>query len=129
MSHFDSNTDTATGNGYALTAFFDKRDDAQEAVQKLRDLGVSSESISLTEGRSTSSTTAAAEQHTGFFDALANLFMPDEDRYTYAEGLNRGGYLVTVSNMSLGLYDEALNILDHEGAIDIDERAESWRSP
>jgi uncharacterized protein (TIGR02271 family) len=54
--------------------------------------------------------------------------MPDEDRYTYAEGLNRGGYLVTVTNVPMGLYEQALDILDDEGAIDIDERAESWRS-
>jgi hypothetical protein len=27
--------------------------------------------------------------------ATADLFMPDEDRHTYTEGLNRGGYLLS----------------------------------
>ena len=53
--------------------------------------------------------------------------MPDEDRYTYAEGLRRGGYLVTV-NAGSAHYDRALDILDDDGTIDIGEREQSWRS-
>jgi uncharacterized protein (TIGR02271 family) len=53
--------------------------------------------------------------------------MPDEDRYTYAEGLRRGGYLLSV-NVTDAQYDKALDILDDEGTIDIDERAQTWRS-
>ena len=33
----------------------------------------------------------------GFWASLSDLFMPDEDRYTYAEGMRRGGYLLTVA--------------------------------
>jgi uncharacterized protein (TIGR02271 family) len=53
--------------------------------------------------------------------------MPDEDRHTYAEGLRRGGYLVTVSTTHAN-HDRAVQILDAEGTIDIDERAQAWRS-
>src|SRR5215216_3162731 len=63
----------------------------------------------------------------GFWDSLADLFMPDEDRYTYAEGLRRGGYVLSV-NVTDAQYDKALDILDDEGTIDIDERAQAWRS-
>jgi uncharacterized protein (TIGR02271 family) len=45
----------------------------------------------------------------------------------YAEGLNRGGYLVSL-HVSDAEYERALDILDDEGTIDIDERAASWRS-
>ena len=124
MTQSQTNTDT-TRYGNTLSAFFDDRDDAEEAVEELRGIGIDSASIRLTEGRSGS--TPTREQHRGFFDALADFFMPNEDRYTYAEGLNRGGYLVTVSNVPGTLYDQALGILDDEGAIDIDERAEAWR--
>lgn len=55
------------------------------------------------------------------------MFMPDEDRYTYAEGRSRGGYLVSAS-VSAPQYERALDILDDEGTINIDERAASWRS-
>jgi uncharacterized protein (TIGR02271 family) len=57
---------------------------------------------------------------------MADLFMPDEDRYTYAEGLRRGGYLLSV-NVTDTQYDQALDILDDEGTINIDEREQSWR--
>lgn len=131
MSQFDTSTTNTTSSGSygsTLSAFFDERDDAQEAVQKLRDLGIETGSIRLTEGSTSAGQPAGRERHRGFFDALANFFMPEEDRYTYAEGLNRGGYLVTVTNVPTGLYDRALDILDDEGAINIDERADSWRS-
>jgi len=63
----------------------------------------------------------------GFWEALKDLFLPEEDRHTYAEGLRRGGYLVTVQSREAN-YARALDILDDEGTIDLDERAASWRS-
>jgi len=63
----------------------------------------------------------------GFWEALKDLFLPEEDRHTYAEGLRRGGYLVTVQTRDAN-YARALDILDDEGTIDLDERAASWRS-
>jgi len=133
MSQYDTGysdtTSTTSSSGSMLSAFFDNRDDAQQAVSKLRDLGIDSSNIRMTEGNANSAQAAAApERHKGFFEALAEFFMPEEDRYTYAEGLNRGGFLVIVSNVPLGLYDEALDILDDEGSIDMDQRADSWRS-
>ncbi len=43
----------------------------------------------------------------------------------YSEGLRRGGYLVTVSNVSATYYDKVIDILDDEGSIDLEQRAES----
>jgi len=131
MSQYDtgySDTTRTTTSGSMMSAFFDNRDDAQDAANKLRDLGIDTASIRMTEGNANSAQTAGQARHRGFFEALAEFFMPEEDRYTYAEGLNRGGYLVTVSNVPAGLYDQALDILDDEGAIDMDERADSWRN-
>ena len=69
---------------------------------------------------------SARPESKGFWDSLADLFMPEEDRYTYAEGLRRGGYLLSV-NVTDAQYEDALDILDDEGTINIDERAETWR--
>jgi hypothetical protein len=66
------------------------------------------------------------QENAGFWESLKEMFLPDEDRHTYAEGLRRGGYLVTVRTNDAH-YDRAVDILDDEGTIDIDERAESWR--
>ncbi|NGP16884.1 YsnF/AvaK domain-containing protein [Devosia aurantiaca] len=112
-----------------LSAIFDSQHDAQRAVDRLIEAGISRDSISLMPGyESDTPVTERREQHQGFFSALADFFMPDEDRYSYAEGLSRGGYLVAVSNLPAAHYDVALDILDDEGSIDLNEREESWRS-
>lgn len=112
-----------------ITAFFDDRSDADEAVERLVSAGISRNSIQLVAGqeRGTQSTASTSSNEGGFLDALKDLFMPDEDRYTYAEGLRRGGYLVTVTAGSAN-YDSVLDILDDEGTIDIGERESTWRS-
>ena len=61
------------------------------------------------------------QEHKGFWASLADLFLTDDDRSVYAEGLRRGGYLVTVSGYAFDLHDRALDILDDEGSIDLDE--------
>jgi hypothetical protein len=66
-------------------------------------------------------------QPRGFWDTLGDWLLPDEDRGTYAEGLSRGGYLLSVEATD-AQYERVLDILDDEGTIDIDERAQSWRS-
>ena len=63
----------------------------------------------------------------GFWDSLGDWLLPDDDRSTYAEGLRRGGYLLSV-DASDSQYEAVIDILDDEGTIDLDERAESWRS-
>jgi len=124
---------TASG-GATITAFFDRRADAQTAIDRLRANGVSESCIRLTEGAGeggssgmTGSTSASGENK-GFFESLGDFFFPDEDRHAYAEGLSRGGYLLTVSGLSADQQETALDILDDEGAVDIDEREQAWRS-
>jgi uncharacterized protein (TIGR02271 family) len=119
-----------SGGTRSVTAFFDERDDAEESVESLAAAGIARDRIRMVAGEQPGAgMTAGRDTHSskGFWDSLADLFMPDEDRYTYAEGLRRGGYLVTVTTTD-GEYEQALDILDDEGTIDIDERASSWRS-
>ena len=56
--------------------------------------GWHSEAISIhgTDGEPDTAVTAESQ---GFWASLVDLFMPDEDRHTYTEGLNRGGYLLS----------------------------------
>jgi stress response protein YsnF len=107
-----------------LTAFFDNRADADTAMQRLRDIGFAESDIRLTGGESY----AGADSDRGFWESLSDFFFPSEDRAAYAEGLRRGGYLVTVPNVSDSQHDTVLDILDDEGSIDMDERAEAWRT-
>jgi len=119
-----------TGNRM-LTAFFDNRTDAEQAIARLEKAGVPRSDVKLVEGenraRGVGATSTTSYEDTGFWASLSSLFMPDEDRHTYAEGLSRGGYLVSL-HVSDAQYERALDILDDEGTINIDERANTWKS-
>jgi len=123
----------SSGGSRTITAFFDSRTDAENAIQRLAAAGISRENVRMVEGGQGSGGGASVTQSSygesgsGFWDALKDLFIPDEDRYTYAEGLRRGGYLVTVQATD-AQYEQAIDILDDDGTVDIDERASSWRS-
>lgn len=128
MSQISSTSGTGL-SGTTLTAFFDHRHHAEDAVNRLVDAGVPRDNIRLVPGyEADQPVTERPEVHKGFFESLADFFLPDEDRYSYAEGLSRGGYLVTVTSLSGDRYDTALDILDDEGAVNLDEREQNWRS-
>lgn len=117
-----------TGNR-SVSAMFDSHDDAQRAVDRLVQAGVPMARIRMVSGGSDSATaTARTDEDKGFWDSLSDFFFPDEDRYAYAEGLSRGGYLVTVIGLGSAQYDTALDILDDEGSVNLDERVEKWRA-
>lgn len=123
----DTSYSGGSGSVATVTAFFDSRDEAVRAVDRLAAIGLPEGTVTLTEGRSDELATAPTEDK-GFFEALADFFFPHDDRSAYAEGLSRGGYLVTASRIPGDLYDTAVDVLDDEGAVDIDERSASWRS-
>jgi len=145
----------------AVTAMFDSRSDAEDAINALMEAGFSREDVRLVPGSEKDSDVAGSassatgytgssytgsgsmgssssglrsdssyrghEEGRGFWESLSDFFFPEEDRYSYAEGLRRGGCLVTV-NTTEANHDQAVDILDDEGTIDIDEREDQWRS-
>jgi uncharacterized protein (TIGR02271 family) len=119
---------TRAGSRRTITAFFDSRQDANEAIRRLEGAGIPRSSISLVEGadRTGDASVSRDDEGPGFWEALKDLFLPDEDRATYAEGLRRGGYIVTVQAND-ALYGQAIDILDDEGTVDLDQRSQSWR--
>ncbi|EJC79329.1 hypothetical protein Rleg4DRAFT_0920 [Rhizobium leguminosarum bv. trifolii WSM2297] len=133
MSSIYNDTNPAVSGptgGSSLTAFFDSRSEAQSAVSRLEDAGVPVARIRLMPGYEADAKTAGArsDNRSGFFEALADFFFPDEDRAVYAEGLRRGGFLVQVNDIDDALYETVHDILDDEGSIDMDERADLWSS-
>ena len=79
-----------------LTAMYDTRGLAESARDQLVGIGVARDAITIhgTEAGTAASSDGVTEDK-GFWASLANLFMPDEDRHTYTEGLKRGGYLLS----------------------------------
>jgi hypothetical protein len=111
-----------------LTAMYDDRGAAEAARDRLVALGVPSGDVTIhgTDAGATATAAPAAEEDKGFLASLADLFAPEEDRHTYAEGLRRGGYVLS-ARVPEGLEDRAIDLLENSGAVDVDERAESWR--
>lgn len=107
-----------------LTALFDTQAAAEAAVERLRALGLSETSIRMTGGEGVSTRVESK----GFWESISDFFFPDDERATYAEGLRRGGYLVSVSGIPEARMDEAIDILDDEGSVDLEARSEEWRA-
>lgn len=130
MSYGENTYSTSSGAATSLTAFFDSRSDAEKAVQRLKEAGISHDSIRFVPGHEADPDIAngSGEDHKGFWATLEDFFFSDDDRTVYSEGLRRGGFLVSVSSVSEAQYETAHDILDDEGSIDIDERADLWRS-
>jgi uncharacterized protein (TIGR02271 family) len=120
--------DTHAGTRRTITAFFDSREDATEAVERLVQAGIPRSGINVVAGaQGTQAASVSREgEGLGFWEALKDLFLPDEDRATYAEGLRRGGFVVTVQ-ADAAHYERAIDILDDEGTVDLEERAAGWR--
>ena len=63
----------------------------------------------------------------GLIGGLTEAGVPEHHAEYYAEGVRRGGVLVTVRTTD-ALADRAADILDDAGAMDVDERAAQWQS-
>ena len=103
-------TDITTADR-TLTAFFDERGAAEAAAERLRGLGLTDASIRMTGGEEYAGR-AGYQEERGFWDSVLEFFFPPADSAAYAEGLRRGGYLVTVSGVPAEQYDRAVDILD-----------------
>ena len=120
MSDIDRN-DLHTRNA---TAYFETRAAADAAVNDLVAAGIAREQISVA-GTGASGATGTTDNRC-FWEELKDLFLPAEDRYAYAEGLRRGGFVVSVRTEETE-YERVLEILDREGAVDLDKQEASWR--
>lgn len=63
----------------------------------------------------------------GLIGGLTKLGVPEEHAHYYAEGVRRGGILVTVAADDEREAEAAVAILRRHGAMDIDERASEWK--
>jgi hypothetical protein len=63
----------------------------------------------------------------GLIGALTRLGVPEETAHAYAEGVRRGGIVVTVAAEGEAQAGKAVAIFKRHGAVDIDERATEWK--
>ena len=107
-----------------VTALYDARTDAEAARARLIDIGMPAGQITLhTQNGEAANRT---EHEEGFWASLKELFVPDEHRHAYAEGLRRGGVLLWARAPET-LVDSAVQVLEHTNAVDVETRATEWR--
>lgn len=123
---------------------FDDASEAQTAVQELMEAGFSHNNIDLSTTNSLdadvtdSSYTTSTERKSdngggigGFFSSLFGLDDDDDDNRRRRENYTTVGErhsVVTVHTMDSDEAERAADILDDAGAIDVDERAEQYRT-
>jgi uncharacterized protein (TIGR02271 family) len=100
-----------------VTSLFHDHHTANATVSRLEQAGISRGNVTVYSGASTD-----------LSSVLPDLGVPASDAHAYAEGVRRGGSLVTV-RCDEGEVDQVIDILDgDEGILDLDEQQTSWRS-
>jgi stress response protein YsnF len=108
-----------------ITAMYDTYPEATAAKAKLVALGIPEVGVRILSG-SKAGTAAVTTQEEGMWGSLKEFFMPEEDRHLHAEGLHRGGTMLTAT-VEDGYAERTYDILEEHGSIDMDEREASWR--
>lgn len=114
-----------------ITAMFSNRSEAEQAAAAVREhtaLDVTSVKV-LPEQDTTTTTTVTdtgRREEGGFMHALRNFFMPEEDRYSYAEGMRRGSVMVAVETDDRHAH-QVMDVLEGAGAVDLDAEETLWR--
>jgi len=112
-----------------VTAFFDSREEAEAAKSRLQSSSIDADRIRIVDKSSSGgrpSSSSDSGENRGFFGSLSDMFLPNEDRYSYQEGINRGGYLLC-AQVDDREADEAVRILEESNSVDFNQREEQWR--
>lgn len=114
-----------------ITALFDSRPDAERAVESMVQRHNLDRSLIQVHAAGAANATAGTherrdEAHHGFVSPLDALGLPPDDHVSYAEGLRRGGILVSVRAPEDRL-DAVADALESNGAVDLDARETDWR--
>ena len=120
-----------------LVGVFDSRQQMEAAYRDLRECGIPNDRVQMHSGTpqealgGTEFANADGDgEGTGFFDRLFGRVNEDGERHArlYSEAVRRGGCVVVVDGIGDDRLDEAVQILERDGAYDIDERAAKWRT-
>jgi uncharacterized protein (TIGR02271 family) len=107
-----------------ITGLFDTRQEADAVVDHLLQHDQIQRSSIKVYGSEGNTPTLADDR--GLWASLKELFVPDEDRYTYSEGIRRGGLVVSAEVLD-DLVTHVSDVLEQHGAVDLDTREAEWR--
>lgn len=111
-----------------IAGMFDQRSQADLVVEHLvQEYGIDRNAIQVyAADAGTTGTTSSTAGDGGFWSALKDLFVPDDDRTTYSEGVRRGGIVVS-AEVDEARADRAMDVFEEYGAVNLDEREAEWR--
>lgn len=117
-----------------ITAMFDSRSEAEAARQRLEQSSIDANRIRIIDQSSSGATTGgtgatasgSSSGQGGFWDTLKDMFMPDEDRHAYGEGIHRGHFMLA-AEVDEHQADQACQILEGSSSVDFDRRTSEWR--
>jgi uncharacterized protein (TIGR02271 family) len=104
---------------------FNDRTSAEAAVSQLMQaLGLGSNQAQIHAADRASVTSSAPDVDP--WSSLVDLSISDDDRQAYAEGIRRGRVVVS-ADVEESLIDQAADILEYHGALDLDAQEAEWR--
>jgi uncharacterized protein (TIGR02271 family) len=111
-----------------ITGLFDDRASAEAVVNHLvTHDGIDRSRVTIHGTDAGTTGTATAGEDNGFWASLKSLFVPDEDRYAYSEGIRRGGVVLS-AEVDESQITHAMDVFEEHGAVDLDSREAEWRS-
>ena len=108
-----------------ITALFDTRPEAERAVEAaVQDYGIDRDRVQV---HAAGADERHGEAHHGFLTSLQDLFLPDQDRALFGEGLRKGGVLVA-AEVPDDMVHKVTDAFERHGAVDLDAREAEWRA-
>lgn len=114
---------------HTLTALFKDHAEAANTKEILTSIGVPDDQVHIVDQNTPgyNQERYSDEQDPGIWATIKDMFLPDEDRHQYEEGVRRGWFLLTAHTEDV-VTDDAINILGTADTVDIDEQVEQWRA-
>jgi stress response protein YsnF len=110
-----------------VVGFFDDATDAQRAVDRLQNEGISRQYVDVSRGDAGTSTVSNdREEESGITRFFKSLFGDDSDDADRYSKVGRNSTMVTVHAQTDDEAERAADLLDDCGAIDVDERSAQY---
>ena len=115
-------------DGSQIVAMFETYDRAQIARDALVSAGLDRSRIELLDRAETEDDTSVRYERNeeGFWAGVKHLFVPDDERHLYAEGIHRGHALLVVHGSSAE-QDWIISLLESQNPLDVETHAAQWR--
>lgn len=124
ISEDPNNRFDESGSRHQIVAIFETYKRALAARDRLAEEGIPASEMTILDRDAETGT--ETETNEGVWASIRRLFVPDDDRHGYAEGIDRGHAVLTVRPSS-GEPERIASILESFEPIDFDARMDEWR--